>query len=60
MTSENAAELYGFDLDALQTVADEIGPTVEEVATPVAPEEFPEVSLSITVMEAKHRVTAAH
>ena len=32
MTSLNAAALYGFDLDHLQRIADEIGPTVEELA----------------------------
>ena len=32
---ENAAELYGFDLDALAPLAAEHGPTVEEVATPL-------------------------
>ena len=52
MTSLNAAELYGFDLDYLQTIADEIGPTVEEVATPVAPEELPAVSSSVTIADA--------
>jgi hypothetical protein len=31
----NAAELYGFDLDALRPAADEFGPTVAEVATPL-------------------------
>ncbi len=31
----NAAELYGFDLDALAPLAARIGPTVEEVATPI-------------------------
>ena len=30
-----AAKLYGFDLGALAPVAAEIGPTVEEVATPL-------------------------
>jgi predicted TIM-barrel fold metal-dependent hydrolase len=55
LTSENAAALYGFDLEALQVVADEIGPTVEQVAIPVALEEFPEATMSITLIEAKHR-----
>jgi predicted TIM-barrel fold metal-dependent hydrolase len=32
---ENAARLYGFDLDALAPVAAEIGPTVTEVRTPL-------------------------
>lgn len=36
-----AAECFGFDLAALQAVADRIGPTVEEVASPLAPDEYP-------------------
>ncbi len=55
ITSVNAAELYGFDLDRLQLVADAIGPSVEEIASPVAPGEFPEATMSITLAEAKHR-----
>ena len=35
MLSENAAALYGFDLDALRPLAERIGPTVGEVATPI-------------------------
>jgi hypothetical protein len=31
----NAAEVYGFDLAALAPAADRLGPTVEEVATPL-------------------------
>jgi predicted TIM-barrel fold metal-dependent hydrolase len=31
----NAADLYGFDLDALAPLAAKIGPTVSEVATPI-------------------------
>ena len=50
MTSTSAADVYGFDLDFLQTVADEIGPTVEEVATPVLPEELPRKSMSASIM----------
>ena len=34
--SENAAGLYGFDLDALAPLAAQHGPTVERVATPLA------------------------
>jgi len=52
MTSLNAAKLYGFDLDMLQKVADRVGPTVAEVATPVQPHELPPVSFSHTVGEA--------
>jgi hypothetical protein len=55
----NAASLYGFDLEHLQRIADEIGPTVDEVATPVTVEEFPEETLSITVAEAKWRTAGA-
>ena len=32
----NAAEMYGFDLDALAPLAARIGPTVAEVAEPIA------------------------
>jgi predicted TIM-barrel fold metal-dependent hydrolase len=52
MTSVNAAQLYGFDLDMLQGVADRIGPTVEEVATPVSVDELPPVSLGHTLAAA--------
>lgn len=34
--SENIAKVYGFDLKALAPIAAEVGPTVEEIATPVA------------------------
>jgi predicted TIM-barrel fold metal-dependent hydrolase len=33
---ENAAGLYGFDLEALQPVADRVGPTLAELAEPYA------------------------
>ncbi|HEX7096391.1 MAG TPA: amidohydrolase family protein [Acidimicrobiales bacterium] len=33
--AENAAKVYGFDLDKLAPIAQEIGPTVEEIATPL-------------------------
>ena len=35
MLSENAAKLYDFDLDALRPLAQKIGPTVGEIATPI-------------------------
>jgi predicted TIM-barrel fold metal-dependent hydrolase len=59
MTSQSAAELYGFDLGALQTIADEIGPTVDEIATPVSPDELPPSSLGHTVAAAIARKQAA-
>ena len=37
---ENAAKLYGFDLDALAPLAAEHGPTVEELSQPLT--ELPE------------------
>ena len=41
MLESNAAELYGFDLEALRAIGDVIGPTVAEVATPLAVEHYP-------------------
>jgi len=52
MTSLNAAKVYGFDLDVLQRVADEIGPTSDELATPVSRDEFPDHSMSVTISDA--------
>lgn len=42
LLSENAAPVYGFDLEALAKVADRIGPSVDEVARPLVPEEVPQ------------------
>jgi hypothetical protein len=43
MVGGTAAEVYSFELTALQTVADQIGPTVAEVAEPLlVPPAFPE------------------
>ncbi len=41
LLSTRAADVYGFDLDALQAVADRIGPTLEEIKTPLPPEQRP-------------------
>ena len=41
MVGENAAALYGFDLDALAPVAATVGPTVADVARPLPSEEIP-------------------
>ena len=46
MVSTNAADLYGFDLDALAPLASEVGPRVEDVARPIGAEEFPTDSYS--------------
>jgi predicted TIM-barrel fold metal-dependent hydrolase len=42
MTSSNAARVYDVDLDVLQALADEVGPTVEEVATPLPAGDVPD------------------
>ena len=36
MLAGTAASVYGFDLDLLAPIAAEVGPTVTEVATPLA------------------------
>ena len=40
MLAGTAAELYGFDLEALRPHADRVGPTVAEIARPLT--ELPE------------------
>jgi predicted TIM-barrel fold metal-dependent hydrolase len=52
MTSRNAAKVYGFDLEFLQALADRIGPTPYEVATPVAAGELPDYSMCPAISEA--------
>jgi predicted TIM-barrel fold metal-dependent hydrolase len=44
MVGDNAARVYGFDLDQLRTVADRVGPTKAEIAKPL--EEVPAGALS--------------
>ncbi len=51
MLGENAAALYGFDLEALRPPAEEIGITPELVATPL--EEIPADSTCITFQRAR-------
>lgn len=47
MLSAVAAEVYGFDVVALQTVADRIGPTVEQIEAPLTSfPRFPDETLS--------------
>jgi predicted TIM-barrel fold metal-dependent hydrolase len=41
MLEENVARIYGFDLDALRPIGDRIGPTVAEVAHPLAVDDYP-------------------
>ncbi len=49
MTSGNAAHVYDLDLDRLQAIADQIGPTMEEVSRPVTAEELPRQTMSATI-----------
>jgi predicted TIM-barrel fold metal-dependent hydrolase len=41
MVETNAAAFYGFDLDQLKPLGDEIGPTVDEVAKALPVEDYP-------------------
>jgi predicted TIM-barrel fold metal-dependent hydrolase len=45
MVGGNAADVYGFDLEALAPVAARIGPRVDEVAEPLDPAEIPQDAL---------------
>jgi predicted TIM-barrel fold metal-dependent hydrolase len=42
LVAGNAADLYGADLGFLQGLADRVGPSVEEVATPLRADEVPD------------------
>lgn len=42
LTSRNAARVYDVDLEQLQALADEIGPTVEQIAEPLRADEVPD------------------
>ena len=54
MTSLNAGEAYDcFDLDHLQTIADEIGPTPDAVARPLTADEFPDFTMSQSIWDKK-------
>jgi predicted TIM-barrel fold metal-dependent hydrolase len=41
MLETTAAEVYGFDLDALRALGDRIGPTVAELQVPLDPSDYP-------------------
>jgi predicted TIM-barrel fold metal-dependent hydrolase len=45
MVGGNAAEVYGFDLDALAPLAARVGPRVEDVAVPLESDDIPEAAL---------------
>jgi predicted TIM-barrel fold metal-dependent hydrolase len=44
MVETTPAAVYGFDLDALKPIGDQIGPLVDEVAKPLAPDDYPKDS----------------
>jgi predicted TIM-barrel fold metal-dependent hydrolase len=49
MAGETAADVYGFDLDALRPIAERIGPRLDDVVTPRTPPpaEYPEVDFAL-------------
>ena len=58
ITSENAAEVYGFDLDTLRPIAEAIGWSVGEVAMPVSLSEIPRHTMCETFNDALERAAA--
>jgi predicted TIM-barrel fold metal-dependent hydrolase len=44
----NAARIFGFDVDALRPIADRLGPTVEELSSPLPDANLPPFALSDT------------
>lgn len=57
MLGGNAAKVWDFDVDQLQTVADRIGPSVEDLAAPLPASETPPYATAITFGEPR-RLTA--
>jgi predicted TIM-barrel fold metal-dependent hydrolase len=53
----NAARIYGFDLEELQLIADRVGPTVEELGTPL--DKFPKGFRRFSVRPSEDRDLAA-
>jgi predicted TIM-barrel fold metal-dependent hydrolase len=55
MTSETAADVYGFDLTVLQPIADRIGPDIDDLVTPPtpAPAIYPEVDYALGKVSGK-------
>ncbi len=41
MLESTAADVYGFDLEMLRVIGDEVGPTVAEVSVPLDPADYP-------------------
>ena len=57
LLGENAAKLYGFDLAALQPIADEWGPTIEELQVPLT--ELPAEPNEALLKEARRQTAVA-
>jgi predicted TIM-barrel fold metal-dependent hydrolase len=52
MLSETAAEIYNFDLEALQPIADRVGPTLDEIHAPLTSlPSYPADTVSPTFLE---------
>jgi short-subunit dehydrogenase len=45
LQASDAARIFGFDLDALTPIAERVGPTVEELSTPLPKDEIPPFAL---------------
>jgi len=52
MVGLSAAQLYGMDLEFLQSIADRIGPTVDDVARPVPTDEIPRNHFNMAFVDA--------
>ena len=59
LVGRRAADLYHFDHDALQAVADRIGPTVEQLTTPLAAVDWPAYPVETRCSIFARRPTAA-
>lgn len=53
---ENAAKLYGFDLDKLRPLADKYGPTPDQIETPLPREQIPRDSMCYLFQNALYGV----
>jgi predicted TIM-barrel fold metal-dependent hydrolase len=57
--AENAAALYGFDLDALRPMAEKYGPTPEQIDEPLPPDQIPRDSHCYLFQTALRELAAA-
>jgi hypothetical protein len=62
LVATRAADLYGFDLDVLQPLANRIGPTIGEITTALPPEarpRYPEETRCTVFMDVAAMLEAA-